>query len=367
MNVPHEQVERLRSGDVGAWNAWRFSDLSMRPSLVGVDVRGRSLRGLALWRMRVSDCRFDGAGLREADLRECDAFQASSTGADLSRAACWQSRFRACEFCDAILDSANFEGCNLGELRPNAAPTCYLLPPWHSPDRPPPPPPPDGALAVALLGDCTMSCGYLAPSRRPSAALAAKLAEVGRPAFVYDLSEDGGSVATLLQRYERDVRPVPRIDVAFVRFGVTDRKDYGSDRFVDLLGRLCRKLERHSPGLSIAIETGMHVDYPAHYPFDRNAKLAPLYERAGRFAADRGYALVDIYSELERRTAAGDWDWRIRGLGIGRPSSLHDASQDHLHAGDPDWFFNIHPNRRCIELIADLERGAIAESRAQAT
>jgi hypothetical protein len=105
----------------------------------------------------------------------------------------------------------------------------------------------------------------------------------------------------------------------------------------------------------------MHVDYPRHYPFDRNAKLAPLYEKERRFAAERGYAMVDIYSELERRTAEGDWDWRIRGLGIGTPSSLHDASQDHLHQDDPDWFFNIHPNRRWICLVAGLEGDVVVD------
>jgi len=154
---------------------------------------------------------------------------------------------------------------------------------------------------------------------------------------------------------------MPRIDVAFIRYGITDRKEYGAERFVELLGQLCSKLEQDFPGIQPVIETGMHVDYPRHYPFDRNAKLSPLYEKARRFAAERGYPVADIYSELKRRTAGGDWDWRIRGLGIGTPSSPHDDSQDHLHKGDPDWFFNIHPNRRCIRLVAGMEADVLTD------
>ena len=349
MRVPDEQVELLRHEDVEAWNAWRFADLSMRPSLTGIDLRGRKLPGLALWRMRVSHCRFDGANLRGGDLRECDCSDTSFAGADLAGAACWQSRFRACDFRDAAIDGANFEQCSLEDTA--------LPAPCGEPE---PPSPSAGALAIALLGDCTVYCGYLPPSQRPCGVLGRQLAAAGWPAFVCDLSQDGDSVATLLARYERDVLPAPRIDVAFIRYGVTDRKDYGADRFAGLLSQLCDRLESDFPSIHIAIETGMHVDYPDHYPFDRNAKLAPLYEEARRFAAERRHPMVDIYAALERRTAAGDWDWRIRGLGIGRPASPHDASQDHLHKGDPDWFFNIHPNRRGIELIAELERGAVA-------
>ena len=45
----------------------------------------------------------------------------------------------------------------------------------------------------------------------------------------------------------------------------------------------------------------------------------------------------------------------------GTPSSLHDDSQDPLHQDDPDWFFNIHPNKRCMKLIAQIERDAITD------
>jgi len=271
----------------------------------------------------------------------------------------------------AVVDSANFEDCHFeGSVATQSlrstdlVKTWYVLPPWYSKERPRPPDAPKGSVAIALLGDCTVYCGYLPPSERQCGVLARSFAEPGLeiPAFVYDLSDDGETVAGLLRRYERDVLSVSRIDVAFVRYGITDRKEYGTAHFMELLAELCSRLEKDFPNVEIVVEMGMYVDYPDHYPFDRNAKLGPLYHMAKRFAAERGYRVVDIYSELEKRTIGGDWDWRIRGLGVGKPTCLHDGSQDHLHEGDRDWFFNIHPNKRCIRLIAEMERAIVAEA-----
>jgi len=372
MQVTDEKAQLLKQGDVGSWNAWRFSDLSMRPSLQGVDLSGAVLPGVAFWRMQLGNCILNGARLQNADLRESDFSGTSFENADLRGAAAWGSNFSGCDLRGARLDSANFEASDRSGATPERlgsstshARSWYVLPPWHSRRRPCPPAPPEGHIVIALLGDCTVYTGYLPPSERPCATLAKRLAGSDSciPVFVYDLSDDGETVAGLLQRYERDILAVPRIDVAFIRYGITDRKEYGAERFVELLGRLCLKLEKDFPGIQPVIETGMHVDYPHHYPFDRNAKLAPLYEKAKQFASERDYPVVDVYSELERRTAEGDWDWRIRGLGIGTPSSLHDDGQDHLHKDDPDWFFNIHPNSRCIGLIAQMERDVFTDLR----
>ncbi len=364
------RIELLREAEVESWNAWRLSDLSMRPRLEGVELSNLRLRGVVLWRSRLKDCVLDGADLRGADMRECDLSSTSFVGADMTGAACWQSRFHACDLRRARVDLANFEECTFDDsaasevlraTRPGQ--NWCVLPPWYSKERPQPADAPKGSLAIALLGDCTVYCGYLPPSERQCGVLARSFAEPGFeiPAFVYDLSDDGETVAGLLRRYERDLLSVPRIDVAFVRYGITDRKEYGAERFIELLGELCRRIDADFPEAEIVIETGMHVDYPVHYPFDRNAKLSPLYDMAERFAAERGYRVVDIYSELEERTIGGDWDWRIRGLGVGKPTSLHDASRDHLHEGDRDWFFNVHPNERCIRLIAEMERDVIEE------
>lgn len=366
MRVPDEKIELLRAGQVEAWNAWRFSDLGTRYCLSQVDLRGARLAGVALWRMEISDCVFDGADLSNADLRESSFRGSSFGGADMSGAACWTSRFDGCDLTGARVDSANFEHCGFdGSVRPEGLAGDDGHQRWywlHSPQQPGPPPLPRGAAAIALLGDCTVHCGYVAPSARPGAVLARCLNEggIGKSAFVYDLSRDGESLAGLLGRYDK-VLSLDHMAIAFVRYGVADRKEYGGDRFIQLLGELCGRLERDFADLQIVMETGMYVDYPAHYPFDRNAKLSPLYDRARSFAADRGYRVVDVYGELENRTTRGDWDWRIRGLGIGRPASLHDAGQDHLHDGEPDWFFNIHPNHRCIQLVGAMERDVVAD------
>lgn len=371
MQVPGKQIELLRKGKVKEWNSWRFSELSMSPCLDGVDLSSVNLQGLALWRLRMMNCVLDGTNLRDADMRESHFSDISFVGADLTGAACWRSQFSGCDLRGSIIDSANFEECDLSDLTlprrrwsyADQPRMWYLLPPWYSTHQPCPLEPPEGSFAIALLGDCTVYSGYLPPSQRLCAVLARSLTEPGFeiPAFVYDLSRDGMSVENLLSRYERDVLSVPRIDMAFIRYGITDRKDYGAKRFIQLLGQLCQKLEKDFPNVQIVIETGIYVDYPEHYPFDRNAKLAPLYARAKQFAIDHGHRLVDIYGELESRTIEGDWDWRIRGLGIGRPTSLHNARRDHLHEGDSDWFFNIHPNKKCIRLIAEMERDVVME------
>lgn len=360
MSVGEQYLGLLRADQVKAWNAWRLSDLTARPRLADVALAGRSLPQVIFWRMCLTDCDLSGADLHDADLRESKLAGVSFAGADLRGAACWQSSFHDCDLSGALIEGANFEECEFRVCRlprgldpPPADPRYWVA----SPRRPRPPDCPDRVKAVVLLGDCTVYAGYLPASRRPCAVLAGLMGE--RAALVYDLSTDGDSVASMLARYDREVLSLPRAHVVLIRYGVTDRKEYGAERFVELLQILCRRLEEDFPGVRVVLETGMHVDYPQHYPFDRNAKLSPLYQRVRWLAGQRGYPLVDVYDELARRTGGGDWDWRIRGPGVGLPWSRHDARDDHLHRDDPDWFFNIHPNDRCIQLIAQLEKEAV--------
>jgi len=94
--------------------------------------------------------------------------------------------------------------------------------------------------------------------------------------------------------------------------------------------------------------------------WDRNARLEPLYDAMREMARSEGYYVVDIFTNMQIETARGNWDLRMRGL----PDPEHtilDDSFDKFFGGDPAFFTNIHPNSRCIGLIADWEVAKLRE------
>jgi hypothetical protein len=112
--------------------------------------------------------------------------------------------------------------------------------------------------------------------------------------------------------------------------------------------------------VAIIIETGIWVDHPEHYIWDRNSRLAPLYRAMKRFAADQDYPVVDVFRNMEIETIRGNWDLRVRGL----PDPEHtiiDDSFDEFFGDDPAFFTNVHPNSRCLGLIADWEIAKLKE------
>ena len=228
-------------------------------------------------------------------------------------------------------------------------------------------PDPASALSVALLGDCTVACTYLPPANRPQNHLAVRLrrAYPSQSFLIRNLAADGESADEFL-RSERfaeplqplPLRPLPRWDVAFIRYGINDRKRHGISGCIRHLGALCQAIQERHPGVALIIETGIWVDYPAHYLWDRNARLGPLYEVMREFARRAGLPVVDIYKNMEAETRRGNWDLRVRGL----PSPQHlivDDSFDASFGDDPAFFTNIHPNSRCLALIAEWETEAL--------
>ena len=95
-------------------------------------------------------------------------------------------------------------------------------------------------------------------------------------------------------------------------------------------------------------------DYPKHYMWDRNSKLAPLYDAMREMARSEGYPIVDIFRNMRTETERGNWDLRVRGLPDGE-HTISDDSFDEFFGDDPAFFSNIHPNSRCMGLIADWE------------
>lgn len=224
------------------------------------------------------------------------------------------------------------------------------------------PPSSDIACTIALIGDCTVACTYFPPANRPENHLAVRLRRAfpNQSFLVHNLAADGESADEFLrpERWEKVLGEIPRLDIAFIRYGINDRKRFGISGCLQNLELLCEALKGHSPGVRLFLETSIWVDYPAHYLWDRNAALGPLYEAMRVFAQENGYPIVDIYANMEAETRRGNWDLRVRGL----PAPQHtivDDSFDAFFGDDPAFFTNIHPNSRCLGLIAEWEIEAL--------
>ncbi|MCA1595808.1 MAG: GDSL-type esterase/lipase family protein [Chloroflexi bacterium] len=223
-------------------------------------------------------------------------------------------------------------------------------------------PPMEFASVIALLGDCTVACTYLPPANRPENHLAVRLRRAfpGQPFVVRNLAADGESAADFLASGRMDdlLARLPRLDFAFIRYRINDRKQVGIAGCITSLRALCDALRDRFPAVTVILETGIWVDYPAHYLWDRNARLAPLYGAVRELAKASGHGLVDIFEGMAAEAATGNWDLRVRGL----PDPAHlivDDSLDRFFGHDPAFFTNIHPNSRCLGLIADWEIEAL--------
>ncbi len=217
---------------------------------------------------------------------------------------------------------------------------------------------------LLLIGDCTLATSYMPERYRNEELLAARLRELypGDELSISNEGLDGEHVLGFLKRYERTLRRVPRPDYVLIRFGVNDRRAYGVDGFREHLNTLCARLRDDFPDVRILLETGMFVDYPAHYEFDRNAILEPMYDVIRDMGRRCKFPVVDVYRRMQRETAAGNWDLRVRGYGVVDDEiPVLGPGQDHLHTGDVRWWTNIHPNPRGIAVIADEQAAVLKQ------
>lgn len=157
-------------------------------------------------------------------------------------------------------------------------------------------------------------------------------------------------------------KEVPQADAIAVLFAGNDGKVYSPEVFGQKLAILCDRLSADYPQARIVLATGMYQD-PAHSaPYRRipsmvagfvqgslrNEYLHPYYEEARQLARQRGYLLAEVCGRIKAETEAGNWDLRMRADGT------LDASKDAEHAGDMNWFTDIHANPRGTEVIADV-------------
>ncbi len=219
------------------------------------------------------------------------------------------------------------------------------------------------AVRILMLGDCTLATTYLPAAMKNETRLAEALA----PRYPHDTISvvneglDGESAQDFMRRYDRTMRRIARPDYVIIRFGVQDRRRYGVVGFRHHLHLLCERLLEDIPNVRIVLETGIYVDYPTHYEFDRNQVLQPLYDVVRELAQEHNFPLVDIYERMRRETEHGNWDLRVRGYGVVDDEfPVLGAGQDHLHADDVRWFTNIHPNVNGIAVIADEEAQVLA-------
>jgi acyl-CoA thioesterase-1 len=214
-----------------------------------------------------------------------------------------------------------------------------------------------------MLGDCTLATSYLPTRLKNERRLAEALERrfPGEQLVIANEGLDGESASGFLRRYERTMARYPEIDYLLVRYGVNDRRSDGVDGFRQSLCTLIDRLRTKYPHARLLLETGIYVDYPAHYAWDRNARIQPIYDVVRSLGADYGLPIVDIYARMKAETEQGNWDLRVRGYGVvDEHIPVLGPGQDHIHGHDVYWFTNIHPNPVGIEIIADEEARVIA-------
>lgn len=219
-------------------------------------------------------------------------------------------------------------------------------------------------IQIVMLGDCTLATSYLPLRLKNETRLAEALERrfPGERVTVFNEGLDGEAVSGLLRRYERTKARHPNLDYLLLRYGVNDRRADGVDGFRTNLRALLDRLRTDYPDTRILLETGMYVDYPTHYAWDRNAVIQPIYDVVRELARSYGLPLVDIYKRMQAETMAGNWDLRVRGYGVVDDHiPVLGPGQDHLHGHDVSWFTNIHPNPTGIEVIADEEANVMAQ------
>lgn len=214
------------------------------------------------------------------------------------------------------------------------------------------------SVHLLMIGDCTLATSYLPLRLKNERLLQQKLAEhyPQDECVVTNEGLDGESVAQFLKRYDRTLKRNATPDYVIIRYGVNDRRAYGVEGFQERMTELIARLRADLPHARILLETGMYVDYPAHYEFDRNPILQPIYNVIRQLGQQHGYPVVDLFERMRRETEQGNWDLRVRGYGVVDDEiPVLGPGQDHLHTGDVRWWTNIHPNPVGIAVIADEE------------
>lgn len=203
---------------------------------------------------------------------------------------------------------------------------------------------------IVLFGGSSVLTSYLPEEAKHHVVLQALLHDAypDQAMEIKNWADNGEFIARYLLRgtYEKHREVQPGIDVAIIRFGTNDQKRMTVPEYHRQLEKFLALLRRDFPGIQIVLETGIYVDFPAHYRFDRNQILNPYWEVSREIARRDGYPLVDYFEAGRRETKNGHWDLRVRrGL-------VFDTASDTGRENDPNWFSDIHPNPAGVRLAA---------------
>jgi len=216
---------------------------------------------------------------------------------------------------------------------------------------------------IVLLAGSSVCNTYLPEEQRHHRVLQKALeAHYGEgTAEVRNWADNGEYIARFLLRgtYERLRKETPGADLFILRYALNDAKRMGPEEFGRHNERLIDLLGEDFPGARFIMETGLYLDYPAHYRNDRNQQINPYWEEARAVARRRGFPLNDLYKASEAATRQGRWDLRIRNQRV-KPVVV-DASRDAEFGPDPDWFTDVHPNPDGVRLAVETQVALLTE------
>jgi hypothetical protein len=227
--------------------------------------------------------------------------------------------------------------------------------PENEPERPVEEP---NVCSIALLGDGTVSCEYFPPANRPENHLMVRLSRAfpEQRFVVRNLATPGETPGSFLGsgKLEKIKELLPQLHLVFVRYNLDEADPRGVKGCIEDLAALGEALRRQYPGVTMILETGIWVHNTAPFGGDSYARLAPLYDQVRGWAMEVGYPIVDIYTKMQTEANKGSKDLRVRGLPTWEQTVLDD-SFDEFFGDEPVYFANIHPNSRCLGLIAEWE------------
>lgn len=221
-------------------------------------------------------------------------------------------------------------------------------------------------VRIALFGGSSSATTYLPEEFKHHTVLSKALEEAypGQKVEVFNFADNGEFIARylLLERYSSHIERMrgKNIDIAIVRTGVNDSKRFKPAEYSEQLRRFIKMVQGDFPGVRVIVETGFYLDYPAHYPSDRNVALAPYWDANRAVAKELELPMSDVYRDSEKATAEGNWDFRIRSQDMKKypkkPAKIYwEADLDAEYGKDSNWFNDIHPSPNGVRLAVKTE------------
>jgi hypothetical protein len=217
--------------------------------------------------------------------------------------------------------------------------------------------------SIALIGDGTVACEYFPPANRPESHLLVRLRRAfpDQQFLVQNVAAEESAAESLRTgRLDQVFAAVPQVHLAFVRYNIDENHTGGVRAHVNSLQQVGEALRRQYAGITVIFETGIWVHHPSHFTGDSSARLGPMYDQVRGWATEIGYPIVDVFSKMQAEASKGNWDLRVRGL-PSREQVVLDDSFDQFFGDEPVYFANIHPNSRCLGLIAEWEVAMIKQ------